>query len=77
MIWVWHKAEERPEGNLGSEQASRTRSKGSPPKYDNSDVPGCSAGRDFETAGVADEFVQDADNLLKLWPVVSVLLPAV
>lgn len=41
------------------------------------DIPGRGAGRDFETAGVADELVQDADNLLKFWPVVSVLLPAV
>lgn len=41
------------------------------------DVPGSSACRDFKTAGVADELVQDANNLLKFWPVVSVLLPAV
>lgn len=40
-------------------------------------VPGCSVGCDFETTRVTDEFIQDADNLFKFGPVVSLLLPTV
>lgn len=40
-------------------------------------VPGCGVGCDFQTTGVADEFIQDANNLFKLRPVVSLLLPTV
>lgn len=40
-------------------------------------VPRCSVGCDFETARVTDEFIQDADNLFKFRPVVSLLLPTV
>lgn len=40
-------------------------------------VPGCSVGCDFETTRVTDEFIQDADNLFKFRPVVSLLLPTV
>lgn len=40
-------------------------------------VPGCSVGCDFETPRVTDEFIQDADNLFKFGPVVSLLLPTV
>ena len=40
-------------------------------------VPGCGVGRDLEAAGVADELIQDADDLLKLGPVAPLLLPAV
>lgn len=34
-------------------------------------------GDDFQTAGITDQLIQDADNLLKLGSVVSVFLPAV
>lgn len=40
-------------------------------------VPGCSVGCDFETTRVTNEFIQDADNLFKFRPVVSLLLPTV
>lgn len=40
-------------------------------------VPGCGVGCDFETTRVTDEFIQDADNLFKFGPVVSLLLPTV
>lgn len=40
-------------------------------------LPGRRVGCDFEAAGVADEFVQDADDLLELGPVVPLFLPAV
>lgn len=40
-------------------------------------VPGCGVGCDFETTRVTDEFIQDADNLFKFRPVVSLLLPTV
>ena len=40
-------------------------------------VPGSSVGCDFETTRVTDEFIQDADNLFKFGPVVSLLLPTV
>lgn len=40
-------------------------------------VPGCSVGCDFEATGVANEFVKDADNLVKLGTVIPLLLPAV
>lgn len=40
-------------------------------------IPGRRVGRDFEAAGVADEFIQDADDLLELGPVVPLFLPAV
>lgn len=40
-------------------------------------IPGCGIGRDFEATRVADEFIQDADDLFKLRPVVSLFLPAV
>lgn len=39
--------------------------------------PGGRAGDDLQAAWVPDELVQNADNLLKLGSVVSVLLPAV
>ena len=41
------------------------------------DLPGGGVGCDLQAAGIANELVQDADDLLKLWPVVAVLLPAV
>lgn len=40
-------------------------------------IPGRGVGCDFEAAGVADEFIQDADDLLELGPVVPLFLPAV
>lgn len=40
-------------------------------------IPGCGVGRDFEATRVADEFIQDADDLFKLRPVVPLFLPAV
>lgn len=40
-------------------------------------IPGRRVGCDFEAAGVADEFIQDADDLLELGPVVPLFLPAV
>lgn len=40
-------------------------------------IPGRSVGCDFEAAGVANEFVKDADNLVKLRTVIPLLLPAV
>lgn len=43
----------------------------------NNQLPGGGAGCDLQTAWVTYKFVQNADNLLKLGPVVSVFLPAV
>ena len=43
----------------------------------NHPLPGGGVGCDLQTARVTDKLVQDADNLLKLGPVVPVLLPAV
>lgn len=40
-------------------------------------IPGCRVSCDFEASRVADEFIQDADDLFKLRPVVSLFLPAV
>lgn len=42
-----------------------------------SKIPGRCVGCDFEATRVADEFVQDADDLFELGPVVSLFLPAV
>lgn len=39
--------------------------------------PCCCIGDYFQTARITDQFIQDADNLLKLGSVVSVFLPAV
>lgn len=39
--------------------------------------PCCRVGDYFQTAGITDQFIQDADNLLELGSVVSVFLPAV
>lgn len=40
-------------------------------------IPGCGVRCDFEATGVADEFIQDANYLLKLGPIVPLFLPAV
>lgn len=40
-------------------------------------VPGGCVRRDFEATGVPDEFIQDANYLLKLRPIVPLFLPAV
>ena len=40
-------------------------------------LPGGCVGGDLEGPGVADELVQDADDVLELGPVVPLLLPAV
>lgn len=40
-------------------------------------IPGCRVGRDFEATRVANEFIQDADDLFELRPVVPLFLPAV
>lgn len=40
-------------------------------------IPGCSVCCYFEAARIADEFIKDADDLFKLWPIVSLFLPAV
>lgn len=40
-------------------------------------IPGCRVGRDFEATRVANELIQDADDLFELRPVVPLFLPAV
>lgn len=40
-------------------------------------IPGRRVGCDFEATRVADEFIQDADDLFELRPVVPLFLPAV
>lgn len=48
-----------------------------PEQYKSSVSPCRGVGDYFQTAGITDQFIQDADNLLKLGSVVSVFLPAV
>lgn len=40
-------------------------------------IPGRGVGCDFEATRVTDEFIQDADDLFELGPVVPLFLPAV
>jgi len=40
-------------------------------------IPRCGVGGNFEAARVADEFIQDADDLFKLRTIVPLFLPAV
>lgn len=58
-------------------KAGGIRRKETTAKPTTTNIPGCGVGRDFEATGVANEFIQDADNLFKFRPVIPLFLPAV